>query len=67
MREERNRQHQLAAGLIIMAIGTVFLLDRLDVISFRESFRQFWPLILIVIGVSKIVEGGRVRRIGDGR
>ena len=49
-----NTQGQLTAGLIMMTIGFVLLMDRLDVFSFHEAIRIYWPMILIWIGVSKL-------------
>ena len=50
-----NTQGQLTAGLILMTIGFVLLMDRLDIFSFREAIRTFWPMILIWIGVTRLV------------
>jgi predicted membrane protein len=47
-------------GLILIAIGTLFLLDHMDIIH-MGSLWKFWPLILIALGFSKLlVEHNRV-------
>jgi predicted membrane protein len=47
-------------GLILIAIGTLFLLDHMDIIH-MGSLWKFWPLILIALGLSKLlVEHNRV-------
>lgn len=49
-----NSPGQLTAGLILMTMGFVFLMDRLGYFSFRDAVRLFWPLILIAMGVSRL-------------
>ena len=43
----------LIPGAIILAVGLIFLLDSFGYIRAR-SFFQFWPMILIFVGISKI-------------
>ena len=50
---DRGQSHGIVWGIIIIAIGVLFLLRNLDIFYF-DSIWQFWPVILIVIGVSKI-------------
>lgn len=39
---------RLVLGLAIMVLGTLFLLDNMNVVDFDEAFRfWFWPLLLI--------------------
>jgi predicted membrane protein len=45
----------LAAGVIFLALGAVFLLGNMGYLDVREIF-SFWPLILIVFGIVRIVE-----------
>jgi hypothetical protein len=49
----------LVAGLVIAALGTVLLLDRLDVLSLR--FASFGPLACATIG-AVLLTSGLVRR-----
>jgi hypothetical protein len=59
-------KRELFFGLALMALGFVFLLDHLNVLSFSEAVRTFWPLILIWIGISRLVSRSRPpHRIGD--
>ena len=39
------------SGFILLFLGTVFMLPRLDIIHY-DAMRVFWPIILIVIGVA---------------
>lgn len=48
-----NQHSRWLGGVILIGIGTIFLLANLDLID-RETLRQlwkFWPLILIVLGI----------------
>ncbi|MBI2936535.1 MAG: hypothetical protein HYY31_07015 [Chloroflexi bacterium] len=38
------------AGLVLVFVGVVLLLERLDIIS--NGFSTYWPVILIVLGLS---------------
>jgi len=51
----------LIGGLIVMLIGILLLLDSLALIeiSFGRLFRDFWPLILVLIGVWIILSPGK--------
>jgi hypothetical protein len=46
-------------GIALIAIGTLFLLDRFDVAHFGFVVRRFWPLILIALGLSKLIRRGQ--------
>ena len=51
------------SGLILIAIGLLFLLDHMDVIHIGNVMR-FWPMILIVVGLSKFLsEHNRVSAV----
>lgn len=64
---ERHRAHQhrgqrrsgLVFGLILLTAGALFLLDNLDMVDIEPYF-EWWPLILIAIGLSELVGGSRV-------
>ncbi|HSC46143.1 MAG TPA: DUF5668 domain-containing protein [Candidatus Acidoferrum sp.] len=51
--KRRESYGGLIPGAVILAIGTIFLLDSLGYLHAR-SFFQFWPLILVVLGAAKI-------------
>ncbi len=46
---------RLVIGLAIMVLGTLFLLDNMNVIGFGETFR-FWPLAPIAVGLTLLVQ-----------
>src|SRR5262244_3626239 len=52
-RPPKNRCSSLIPGAIILAVGFIFLLDSFGYVRARH-FLQFWPVILILIGASKV-------------
>jgi len=48
---------QLILGLTIVSVGTLFLLDNLGYIH-AISFWNYWPVFIIVFGISKFFESG---------
>jgi lia operon protein LiaF len=42
-------------GSVLILLGVIFLLDRLDVLDADDIFSTYWPLILILIGVKLIL------------
>lgn len=55
----RERPHggTLVAGLILIGVGTAFLLYNLGLIDFEIPWR-WWPLILVAIGAGKLITAG---------
>jgi hypothetical protein len=53
---EVKRSGGLVAGLALIAVGTVFLLDQLEVVEMEDLWHH-WPWLLIVIGVVKLTRG----------
>lgn len=55
-RRRRNSAGRLVAGLILIALGLAFTLDNLGLMEVElNNVWRFWPLILIVIGVAKLL------------
>ena len=46
----------ILGGLILLLIGLVFLLDNLKMIPPEFSLQDWWPLILILVGVFQLVQ-----------
>ena len=53
--EFRRFPSGLSWGIAIIAIGTIFLLDQMGIVSAHYIFQFFWPAILIFFGVEGIV------------
>lgn len=52
--EEKTRPHrQILWGVLLMALGGVFLLDQTGVVE-MPSVWKFWPVVLLVLGVSRL-------------
>jgi len=45
---------QIFWGLLLIAAGTFLLLGRLGIGDFSWTLRKFWPVIIMIIGVSKL-------------
>ncbi|HEX5226364.1 MAG TPA: DUF5668 domain-containing protein [Bryobacteraceae bacterium] len=54
-RDRHPGSHGLFFGAIVVAIGCLLLLDNLGIIRFHD-FWQYWPVLLIAFGVSRIVD-----------
>ena len=49
------RPRQIVGPLILIALGTLFLLSNFVAgLSLREFFRDWWPAILIVVGLMNL-------------
>src|SRR5690606_8557675 len=42
-------------GIILIGLGSVLILEDLNILEWRNMWQIFWPVIIIVIGVSLIV------------
>ena len=51
----RRTSSHLLMGVVIVGIGVLLLLDNLGIPGISDVWR-FWPVILIVVGLSRIVE-----------
>jgi len=45
---------QIFWGLLLVAAGTFLLLGRLGIADFSWTLRRYWPLIVVIIGISKL-------------
>lgn len=45
----------LFTGLLLIGIGGIFLLDQLDFASVGHLVRKWWPMILVMMGVPKLL------------
>jgi predicted membrane protein len=56
--EKRSRRGVLTAGLILIALGILIILSKMDVWRFSQS----WPVLLLVIAVGTLIQ--RVKDVG---
>lgn len=56
MNEEVKRVDggMLVGGIILIALGILFLLSRLDVADFGQLVRRHWPMIIVIVGTVKL-------------
>ena len=59
MSNPRSRDGRMTWGLIIVSFGVLFLLDNLHVLDFGDFISDYWPLILVLIGVRMIISRNR--------
>ncbi len=52
-----RRRDPLVWGLILIAVGVVFLLQNVLNIEVWDYAWKFWPLILILWGAQKLIDG----------
>ncbi|MEO8217207.1 MAG: DUF5668 domain-containing protein [Acidobacteriota bacterium] len=51
----RSKSGNLFWGVTMIALGTLFLLDRLDIVDVHYFFRDFWPMFIVLVGVSHLL------------
>lgn len=65
----QKKQHYVSErtilGIFLILIGALLLLDRFDII-YIESIWQFWPLIFVLIGITKLVQAADRFEVGAG-
>ena len=54
MGDKSDDRGSLFWGVLLVAIGALFLLDNLRLLDFGDIIHDFWPLILIAIGLKMI-------------
>lgn len=64
--DSRKTQHKkekingsLIGGLIMIALGSYFLLDEFDIVPDWFNISKLWPLIFVFIGLSILVKGAK--------
>ena len=55
MSDRKYQGDRLVLGLLLVLVGTAMLLDNQVIIDIGSIWR-YWPLILVVLGVAKLIE-----------
>lgn len=56
---------QVVWGLMMIAFGSIFLLDRMDILD-AGAYWHYWPLALVVVGFAQVIGVQSPREIGNG-
>jgi len=69
--EGRKFSGRIIMGGMFIIIGTVLLLQKLDVIYLEEllgirSIWSMWPIVFVLIGIGKIIDLPTLKGIGEG-
>ncbi|HXA47820.1 MAG TPA: DUF5668 domain-containing protein [Burkholderiaceae bacterium] len=59
-----NRKRTLW-GVVLIAVGVLFLLDRMDIYQVSEIWR-LWPFVIAVAGLVEILSATRLRHVTRG-
>jgi len=51
-------------GIILVILGTIFLLDELNIFYFGDIFRTYWPLLIILYGVGILFDKTKSKLFG---
>jgi lia operon protein LiaF len=64
MAERQSSNGHLIGGMVLIAIGSLFLLDRLDIFTFNVSrfIGTWWPMFLIIPGLVQAVDSTRTKK-----
>jgi hypothetical protein len=55
----------MVGGIVLIIVGTLFLLQQFDVTRFGRLW-DYWPLILVALGVARILDPVENERRGSG-
>ena len=56
---------QIMWGLVLIALGVIFLLDRMDILE-AETLWHYWPLLLVVAGINQTIGYPSARQFRNG-
>jgi hypothetical protein len=44
----------LTGGIVLITLGVLFLLSKLEIADFHHVIRLYWPVIIIIVGATKL-------------
>ena len=56
---------QVMWGLVLIAVGVIFLLDRMDLVDVR-SLWHYWPLLIVAAGINQTIGYPSAREFTNG-
>jgi len=60
-----KQRKQMMWGLVLIAVGVAFLLDRMDVLDISTLW-HYWPLLLVVAGINQTIGYPSAREFTSG-
>ena len=60
-----RQRKQMMWGLVLIAVGVAFLLDRMDVLDISTLW-HYWPLLLVVAGINQTIGYPSAREFTSG-
>lgn len=54
--EKKVDSSALTTGVLLIGVGIIFLLDRLGFASFDNLIHNWWPMIVVALGVKKVID-----------
>lgn len=61
----RGRRRHWITGLILIGLGSLFLLERLEYID-ASAIQRYWPFIIALVGVGHIIDARDARHAARG-
>ena len=61
-----HKTGNLWSGVVLIALGVMFLLDNMKMIDFSEVVRTYWPMLLILGGISILLSRSRISSASTG-
>lgn len=52
---QRSRAGTLVGGIVLVGLGLLFLADTIGMADFSDVIERYWPMILVLIGVPKLI------------
>ncbi|MGX4640081.1 LiaF transmembrane domain-containing protein [Massilia sp. SYSU DXS3249] len=67
MNTENNyaARKQIMWGVVLIAVGVIFLLDRMDIVDLR-SLWHYWPLLIVAAGINQTIGYPSAREFSNG-
>jgi len=66
--EVPHRRRSIFPGLLLIVLGLIFLLHRLDpAFGIGHLIRIYWPFVIIIWGVAKLIDHVAAQNAGQGR
>ena len=62
---QRNRSPHWISGLVLIVIGSLFLLERLAVIDIG-AWTHYWPFIIAAVGLGRIADARSAAQVTKG-